>query len=395
MSINRYVVIFDLFGTLIEELENDWKKSILFMKKEILLDEDDDKIVEVTDTFRKIYMSDRSITHREAKMSDQIKLFQDHIGFKKEFDYIELEYQLFIEGRKTKLFDGVIEVLEFFKERNYLMYVMSNTIYSVNVIKRYLMEYGILDYFTDIFTSSDFGYRKPSQKYYNYVFNIIQSKTNIEKNEVFFVGNDFTKDVIGSKIFGFEPFWISSDKNYISDNIINVTRLENLIQFKEYINSNYVYLSAIQDNYSTSDGPGNRLVVYFQGCNVHCQGCHNQESWELYKGLRYSVNNLTLTIMTKLSKYIKNVTISGGEPLLQECALVTLLYKLKKANLNICLYTSYDFEKVRENILCNIDYLKTGKYIHDLRTTTNGFFGSTNQKMWRKEKDIWIDMKIE
>lgn len=31
-------------------------------------------------------------------------------------------------------------------------------------------------------------------------------------------------------------------------------------------------------NYSAVDGPGNRLVIFFQGCNFNCSYCHNPET---------------------------------------------------------------------------------------------------------------------
>ena len=83
----------------------------------------------------------------------------------------------------------------------------------------------------------------------------------------------------------------------------------------------------------------------------------------------------------------KRITISGGEPLLQKDALLLLLEFLKQESFDIALYTGYEAKDVPINIKKKIDYLKTGEYIHDLRTTTEPYIGSVNQKFYEL-KDI-------
>lgn len=36
--------------------------------------------------------------------------------------------------------------------------------------------------------------------------------------------------------------------------------------------------------YSVVDGPGNRVAVFLQGCNIHCAYCHNPETQQLCRG---------------------------------------------------------------------------------------------------------------
>ncbi len=69
------------------------------------------------------------------------------------------------------------------------------------------------------------------------------------------------------------------------------------------------------------DGPGNRLVIFLQGCNLRCIYCQNPETWDLTgKGnplcIEISLEEL-LKVINKYIDFISGVTFSGGEPLLQ------------------------------------------------------------------------------
>ena len=88
-----------------------------------------------------------------------------------------------------------------------------------------------------------------------------------------------------------------------------------------------VYINSIQFNKSLVDGPGVRTLVFFQGCDIHCPGCHNASAWDITKGTPYSVKELANQI--KEGTFNGKVTITGGEPLMQKEALVQLLNELK------------------------------------------------------------------
>ena len=79
------------------------------------------------------------------------------------------------------------------------------------------------------------------------------------------------------------------------------------------------------------------------------------------------------------------VTISGGEPLLQADDLVKLLALLKRVGFELALYTSWEQGAIPADVMELIDYLKTGEYIDDLRTTVTPYVGSTNQRFVKVE----------
>lgn len=150
-----------------------------------------------------------------------------------------------------------------------------------------------------------------------------------------------------------------------------------------------IFINSIIFNRSLVDGPGIRTVVFLQGCNLHCPGCHNKDTWDITKGKKISIDILIKELSKKMIN--KNITISGGEPLMQVDALNKLLLKLKSLDFNITLYTGYEFEEVPKEIIKSINYLKTGKFIKELQTSTKAYVGSTNQKFERINKNESIE----
>ena len=46
------------------------------------------------------------------------------------------------------------------------------------------------------------------------------------------------------------------------------------------------------ETFGTVDGPGVRFVVFFQGCPMRCQYCHNPDTWAVSDGQEMSVEDL-------------------------------------------------------------------------------------------------------
>ncbi len=79
------------------------------------------------------------------------------------------------------------------------------------------------------------------------------------------------------------------------------------------------------------DGPGNRLVLFFQGCNFDCQACHNPQTIPLasVQARRWSVDDVLDRVRASMP-FIRGVTASGGEATLQWEFLVDLFGAIKR-----------------------------------------------------------------
>jgi pyruvate formate lyase activating enzyme len=94
---------------------------------------------------------------------------------------------------------------------------------------------------------------------------------------------------------------------------------------------------------STVDGPGVRVVVWTTGCNWHCLYCHNPDTWTMSNGIPVTLAHAT----EELGKYrygLKimsgGLTVSGGEPLLQDRFVVKLLAAAKAMGIHTAMETN-------------------------------------------------------
>ena len=69
------------------------------------------------------------------------------------------------------------------------------------------------------------------------------------------------------------------------------------------------------DPFSCVDGPGNRFVVFVQGCPFDCLACHNPETIAPHGPETRGTNVRSLLKQIRLAEpFIRGVTVSGGEP---------------------------------------------------------------------------------
>lgn len=95
------------------------------------------------------------------------------------------------------------------------------------------------------------------------------------------------------------------------------------------------------ETFGTVDGPGVRSVVFFQGCPMRCQYCHNPDTWDPADGQEMAADEIIDRFERNRSFYTTGgITATGGEPMFQIDFLTELFRKAKEKNIHTCLDTS-------------------------------------------------------
>jgi anaerobic ribonucleoside-triphosphate reductase activating protein len=133
---------------------------------------------------------------------------------------------------------------------------------------------------------------------------------------------------------------------------------------------------------SRVNGPGERFVIWTQGCRKMCKGCYNPETWSHY---RNDLINVDVLIKSVRESDCSGVTITGGDPFEQSKELLKLLEGLSGLDLpkGIIVFSGYSIDEIRadETMSKCLDYLDVlidGRYVESERIY-NGLAGSSNQ----------------
>lgn len=144
---------------------------------------------------------------------------------------------------------------------------------------------------------------------------------------------------------------------------------------------------------SIVDGPGLRIVVWTQGCNHNCKGCHNPSTHDFEGGALFDIKDI-LKELDKL-KYHNGITFSGGDPMYQPRACSIIAKHAKENNMDVWCYTGFTFEQLlKQNnkdineFLKYIDVLVDGPFILSKRNLDLLFRGSSNQRLIEVKKSL-------
>lgn len=133
---------------------------------------------------------------------------------------------------------------------------------------------------------------------------------------------------------------------------------------------------------SRANGPGQRFVVWTQGCSRGCAGCFNPLTLDPAAGTVTTTAQLA-DVVAHNRQQIEGITLSGGEPLEQPAAVLDFLQRIAAMHLSVVLFSGCTLAEIQNQplgpeILRHVDILVAGPFVQS-RPAKEPLLGSANQ----------------
>ena len=130
-----------------------------------------------------------------------------------------------------------------------------------------------------------------------------------------------------------------------------------------------------------AEGPYKRMAIWFQGCNILCEGCCNPELQPIFIAHIMTVQEIVDIALESQKLYgIEGVTFLGGEPTLQE-GLCDLAITMAYNGLGTILFTGRTVDSLNKKLVESVDLIIDGKFDEQQIDNARNLIGSKNQRI--------------
>jgi len=134
---------------------------------------------------------------------------------------------------------------------------------------------------------------------------------------------------------------------------------------------------------SAANGPGERFVLWTQGCALACPGCWNPDTWSFAPRERMTMDAIDALVAE--TSGIEGVTFTGGEPFAQAAPLAELARRVRRRGLSVFVFTGHTLDEIRSPagraLLAEVDVLVSGRFVQERRSVQLAWRGSHNQEV--------------
>lgn len=140
---------------------------------------------------------------------------------------------------------------------------------------------------------------------------------------------------------------------------------------------------------SVANGPGERFVIWVQGCSLACTGCFNPDTHEPHSP-KTTVEAILRTLSSENG--LTGITVTGGEPLEQPQQLALAVEGARKLGLNVIVLTGYtrdeiEASQVKMRAIQDVDLVIHGRFNSSLMIG-HALRGSSNKDYWLRSQAI-------
>lgn len=205
----KKAILFDLYDTILKDISFDFNSGIKWLYDTYFARVCTwEELKAYEETFWPLFAKRKEDNSEVCLIRDEVVKLFEKFEVNLPEDLEELDYTIMNQIQKEALLDEVRETLEELQEQGVPMYILSNSIFGRKATERLLEDFGVLQYFTKVYVSADYGVRKPGEKFFGLAIKeILETHAGMERKDILYVGNDYITDVRGAKAAGLDVVW--------------------------------------------------------------------------------------------------------------------------------------------------------------------------------------------
>lgn len=229
----KQVIIFDLFDTLLQVKQTNFKSGLYLLWKNHFIDICNfEAMAAYSDALYPIMKQHQKNHYEFSFVGNFIASFCRHFGVENFQITVEEEAEIICRISQCVVHPETIQLLQTLKMKSLPVYILSNSIFSASALTLFIRQFGLNKWIDTVFTSADLGYRKPSTKSFERcIKKIHQTHPTLTKSQILFIGNSYSCDATGGVNSGLETIWLNINHE-INLNKLPIRSISSLSQIK-------------------------------------------------------------------------------------------------------------------------------------------------------------------
>lgn len=181
-------ILIDLGDTLVKNKEISIKNGLVAIYNYLNIKQKE--FVDYGINLFNIMDNSRQKTSIEISLNDYLTKLFEKLGIDKNLINEKLEEIFYENCEKNEEIKGAQLFLKYLKQKKYLIFIVSNSIFSSKLLKITLEKFKLLAYIDEVYSSSDLGFRKPSRE----ISEKVSKELQLVKEKCLMIGNDIRID---------------------------------------------------------------------------------------------------------------------------------------------------------------------------------------------------------